>query len=308
MGNLPTAVNSFARPVKKKEMTYAMKCLRPQIRSNAEQFIVGVEDLVHETAMLASLDHQNIIKLHGRAGCGVGGTSGLRLSDGYFILLDRLKDTLEDRIVRWKTTQGGGSVAPTISQIKTAYAISDALAYLHSKNIVFRDLKPANIGFDSMGVVKLFDFGFAMGLSNIDKDEEGTDDGLLHDVCGTPRYMAPEVALRNGYALPADVHSFGILLWEICSLKKPFAKIKSHDELRANVYEKGGRPKLSKYWPPVLQDTMKNCWSSFPGERPSMDVVKTLLGSYVMKMSTLQQHQGGGDSLRKSSLFRRLTG
>ena len=49
-----------------------------------------VEDLVHETAMLARFSHKHIIKLHGRAG-GFDADSSLRLNDGYFILVDRLK-------------------------------------------------------------------------------------------------------------------------------------------------------------------------------------------------------------------------
>ncbi|KAL7523032.1 hypothetical protein ACHAXR_000175, partial [Thalassiosira sp. AJA248-18] len=109
------------------------------------------------------------------------------------------------------------------------------MSYLHSKNIVFRDLKPANVGFDSMGVLKLFDFGFAFSVK---KD-------LLYDICGTPRYMAPEVGLERGYGIPADVHSFGILFWQICSLKQPFAHIMSAPELQESVWEKGLRPKLS---------------------------------------------------------------
>ena len=75
-----------------RKMPVAMKCLRPQIRSNAEQFLIGVEDLVHETAVLASLSHPHIIKLHGRAR-GTADNS-LRLSDGYFILIDRLRGKL----------------------------------------------------------------------------------------------------------------------------------------------------------------------------------------------------------------------
>lgn len=311
--SMPIASNmtTFTRSIKKKKMTYAMKCLRPQIRSDTEQFIVGVEDLVHETAMLASLDHPNIIKLHGRAGCGVGGAAGFRLSDGYFILLDILQDTLVDRIDRWKTMSkaGGGSVSPSLSQIKTAHAISDAMSYLHSKNIILRDLKPANVGYDSRGVLKMFDFGFAFGLTTNEKCGSSSSQPhcLLYDTCGTPRYMAPEVAFGTGYALPADVHSFGILLWEICSLKKPFAKIRSHDEFYKSVYEQGGRPKMIKYWAPVLRDTMKSCWSACSEERPTMEVVKNLLGDHVREMTTMKQHQGF-DISRQSSVCRRLTG
>jgi len=262
------------RPAQKKQMTYAMKCLRPQIRSDADQFIIGVEDLVHETAMLASLNHPNIIKLHGRAI-----SNSFRLSDGYFILLDLLQDTLDDRIVSWRnaaTTGGSGKFSkptPLLSQHKTACSIADALTYLHSKNIVFRDLKPANVGFDSQGVLKLFDFGFAIGVKN--------DSEVLHDMCGTPRYMAPEIALEHGYSLPVDVHSFGILLWEIMSLKKPFSHFKSRDEFMKSVFRKGMRPKLAKGWHQCLKNVMGGCWSVDAGERPTMAVVAALLRAHA---------------------------
>jgi serine/threonine protein kinase len=57
------------------------------------------------------------------------------------------------------------------------------MEYLHSKKIVFQDLKPDNVGFDSAGVLKMFDFGFAVGLW--EKDESNPV-GFLFDRCGTP--------------------------------------------------------------------------------------------------------------------------
>lgn len=288
-----------SRPVQKKQATYAMKCLRPRMRS-AEEFIFGVEDLVHETAMLASLDHPNIIQLRGRAIC-----NSFRLSDGYFILLDQLQSTLEDRIEDWRrvaATAGKGKnskAAPTVSKLKAACSIADALSYLHSKNVVFRDLKPANIGFNSSGVLKLFDFGFAVGVKS--------EFELLYDGCGTPRYMAPEIGFGRGYSFPADVHSFGILLWEILSLKKPFGKIESQDEFHRMVLVKGVRPKLARSWPRCLKDVMSGCWCVESRERPVMEVVARILGAYAREFSSKLQNNNAG-SFRKSSVFRRLTG
>ena len=124
-----------------KRMTLAMKCLRPQARSNFEHFLVGVEDLIHETAILSSLNHPNIIKLWGRA----GNNASLKLSDGYFILVDRLKDTLQDKIDRWaKTYPNAKKNPPSLNQIKVACDLSDAISYLHMSNVVFRDLKPVS--------------------------------------------------------------------------------------------------------------------------------------------------------------------
>jgi serine/threonine protein kinase len=124
-----------------KRVTLAMKCLRPQARSNFEHFLVGVEDLVHETAILSSLEHPNIIKLWGRA----SDSTPFKLSDGYFILVDRLRDTLQDRIDRWaKDFPNARKNAPSLSQMKVACELSDALSYLHMSNVVFRDLKPVS--------------------------------------------------------------------------------------------------------------------------------------------------------------------
>lgn len=65
--------------------------------------------------------------------------------------------------------------------------VAIALAYLHSKQIVYRDLKPENILIDKDGHVKLVDFGFA---KKIEKNHTLT-------VCGTPGYLAPEQMARK---------------------------------------------------------------------------------------------------------------
>jgi len=176
-------------------------------------------------------------------------------------------------------------------------------------------------------VLKLFDFGFAIGVEeeyskslgsnhsfNFDDDDPDNEDAerdeeshLLYDKCGTPRYMAPEVALEMGYSLPADVYSFGILLWEMCALKKPFVHVKSAAEFHKSVFEKGARPKLGKCWPPVLREIMTECWSSFPGERPEMSKVKSLLAAHARDVM-MRKSSDGSKSLRQSLTFRRFTG
>lgn len=259
---------TLARPsyCRERQTLYALKCLRPQIRCDAEQFTIGAEDLVHETAMLANLDHKNIIKLYGRAAGDL--TDAFVLNDGYFILLDRLDETLHQRIDTWKSRSGvrSGSPAVTVAQIEVARSVADAVAYLHSKKIVFRDLKPDNVGFDANGVLKLFDFGFAIGLP--ERDEENPA-GFLFDKCGTPRYMAPEVALSLGYGLKADMYSFGMLLWEICALIKPFDYMKSHCQFQEAVFMGGERPEIEEQnWPVAIKEIIRECWSADPSQRP----------------------------------------
>ncbi|KAL7531018.1 hypothetical protein ACHAWF_003600 [Thalassiosira exigua] len=266
---------------------YALKCLRPQIRSDLDQFAIGAEDLVHETAILANLDHPNIIKLHGRASGSL--MDAFILNDGYFVLLDKLDETLVDRLEAWKQDPARPRMGPGRAQLEVARTVAEAMRYLHHKCIVFRDLKPANVGFDPQGTLKLFDFGFAAGLPEASPENPG---GLLEDRCGTPRYMAPEVGLNLGYALPADVYSFGILFWEMCALSKPFLNIRSSDTFDRKVFVGGVRPPVDPGWPAALGKLMESCWVTLPGRRPTMDEVLSQLSSIPDDVSTNKGRKG----------------
>ena len=312
----------------------ALKCLRPAVRAQPRKFVIGAEDLAHETALLACLDHPNIIQLYGRAeGCfstafqmrnkgssgstdpSSGGGSkggGKQMSnEGYFIILDRLMTTLTDRIEEWKdecrAINGVGPPPATglppestlrehlCKRLKVAYCIADALEYLHSRHVVFRDLKPANVGFDCNDCVKMFDFGFATSIAPLlSQPYEGY--GPLTETCGTRRYMATEVALKLGYGKEVDVYSFGMLLWEICALDKPFDSIQSVDEFHDLVVLCGRRPSLNidPLWTPSLKNLMSRCWSTDPLDRPTMVQVKSLLCNVLRDMNKAMEKSSSG--------------
>ena len=292
-------IETIKRPDRYERQTvYAMKCLRPQVRSDPDQFIIGAEDLVHETALLATLNHPNIIRLHGRAAGHL--ENAFTLNDGYFILLDRLKkETLKDFIGEWWRYPEFYLQGPTLRQVDIALSIAKAIEYLHSKNIVYRDLKPANVGFDTQGVVKLFDFGFAVGLPS--ENDVSNPAGLLFDKCGTPRYMAPEVGLELGYRTEADVYSFGMLLWEICALDKPFSEFKCPVKFQQAVFVKGQRPAVKKHWPVLMTATIKKCWATRPSKRPSITSVINALREVKSSLC------GGEGSPKKQPVYSRET-
>lgn len=345
----------------------ALKCLRPAVRAQPRKFVIGAEDLAHETALLACLDHPNIIQLYGRAeGCfstafqmrrstkndadspsssvSGGGGGGAKkkhhlTNEGYFIILDRLMSTLTDRIEEWKdecyaissvsseresSTGGGGGgggelTLPSEStlrehlckRLKVAYCIADALDYLHTSHIVFRDLKPANVGFDCNDCVKMFDFGFATSIAPLlSQPYDGY--GPLTETCGTRRYMAPEVALKLGYGKEVDVYSFGMLLWEICALDRPFNSIHTVEAFHDVVVLCGKRPSLKTdpLWPSSLKRLMSQCWDTDPLERPTMGEVKSLLCNVLRDMNKAMEKGtntsvGDGGGVRSSASRRR---
>ncbi|XP_057466825.1 CBL-interacting serine/threonine-protein kinase 25-like [Actinidia eriantha] len=103
-----------------------------------------------------------------------------------------------------------------------------AVEFCHSRGVCHRDLKPENLLLDENGDLKVSDFG----LSAL--PEQLRHDGLLHTLCGTPAYVAPEVLRKKGYdGSKADTWSCGVILYVLLSGYLPF-----QDENLVNMYKK----------------------------------------------------------------------
>ncbi|KDQ54501.1 hypothetical protein JAAARDRAFT_38172 [Jaapia argillacea MUCL 33604] len=98
-------------------------------------------------------------------------------------------------------------------RLSFATDISRALAYLHARRCIHRDLKGENLLVTSNGRIKITDFGFArIAARNEDESKRLT-------FCGTDSYMSPEILLGNEFDLPTDIYSLGIIFCEIASRK-----------------------------------------------------------------------------------------
>ena len=284
---------------------YAIKALSPEIKSDSDKFLQGVLDMSVETMFLSVVDHPHIIKMRGRGACGM-------THPDYFLVLDRLYDTLEARIPKWKLqTKKANSVMnklkkksseklDDIMEIKLSYAydLMGAIEFLHKKGLIYRDLKPENVGFNIRDDIVLFDFGLAREMHDKDKLTEHT--WKLTGETGSLRYMAPEVAADKPYGYSADVYSMGIMLWEMLKMEKPFAGLnkKTHHEF---VVVSAGRPQIDESWSKSLQGLINSCWNQDLTKRPSAARASNILKREVAKVS-----DGGASDLnnfRRKSTF-----
>jgi serine/threonine protein kinase len=125
-------------------------------------------------------------------------------------------------------------------------------------------LKPANIGFDEEGVLKIFDFGLAVELPE-ESDINSTFN--LAGNTGTSRYMAIEVIRKYPYNCKADVFSYSILLWELMALCKPYDGLVGQ-QVKECVSLFGERPAIPRTWPTNLRRILRRGWTESLLERP----------------------------------------
>lgn len=266
---------------------YAIKVISPHVKKDPKKFIRAAMDMATETHFLSVLDHPHIIKMR-----AVG--EGDMFDKDYFFVLDRLYDTLDEQIDTWRAKterthtcigrlRGGKKKKIKIfsDRLNMLRDLASALEHLHGLNIIYRDIKPENIGFDIKGVVKLFDFGLAKELHPENKLANGTF--RLTGLTGSMRYMAPEVANRRPYNLSADVYSFGIMLWEVVAMDVPF-DCYSPSMIKEMVANFGNRPDVNESWPEGLQVLMKSCWDAKFANRPSVSAIIPALETEITKL------------------------
>lgn len=154
--------------------------------------------ILHETNILKYCNHPNVVKFY----------ETFESRNHILIIMEYIScgDLLS--FVR-KRTKLSEKVAKFIFR-----QIVEALQYIHSKNIIHRDIKLDNILIDLNNTIKLCDFGVSKQI------KQGE---VIYDQCGTPAYIAPEILRNEGFqGFSADIWSAGIVLYAMVQGRVPF--------------------------------------------------------------------------------------
>ena len=184
----------------------------------------SLERFSREARAASLLNHPNICTIH-----------GIEDNNGHpFIVMERLEgESLKQHIA--------GHAMNVDKVLDVGVQVADALIASHAKNIVHRDIKPANIFLTPTGQVKVLDFGLAKLVHNLGtEDDAGADNSLtaVGVIPGTAVYMSPEQARSDTVDARSDLFSFGVVLYEMSTGKKPFTGANSLVTLDAVLHSK----------------------------------------------------------------------
>jgi len=224
----------------------AVKILHPGASAN------DLRQHHQEMEALAKLTHPGLVALHG------GGTEGGR----HFVVTDLVEgSTLAQRI------RGGPPLSPAAVRV-LGTDLAEALAYVHARGFIHRDMKPANVLLDHAGRPKLADFGIARAV-------DGTSFTGSGYVVGTAAYLAPEQVRGEHVGPMADIYALGLVLLEALTGYREYPGLPA-ESATARLHRP---PEIPEGLPGGLGALLEAMTDDEPARRPTaMSVAGTLAG------------------------------
>ncbi|XP_072977683.1 serine/threonine-protein kinase EDR1 isoform X1 [Typha angustifolia] len=157
-------------------------------------------------------------------------------------------------------------------RIKMALDVAKGMNCLHTSvpTIVHRDLKSPNLLVDKNWTVKVCDFGLSRLKHNTFLSSKST--------AGTPEWMAPEVLRNEPSNEKCDVYSFGVILWELATLRMPWSGMNPMQVVGAVGFQ-DRRLDIPNEVDPLVARIIWECWQTDPSLRPSFAQLTTALKS-----------------------------
>jgi len=179
----------------------AIKLLHPFLADDPE----FKDRFENEARNVAKLKHPNIVQVYDFDFDPEG--------ESYYMVMELINGpTLKDKLFELASSGERFSIAESIRVVRAA---AEALAYAHLRNMIHRDVKPANLMLDEDERVVLTDFGIA-------KIVTGTQFTASGGMVGTPAYMAPEQGLGEAGNERSDLYSLGVILFQLVTGRLPF--------------------------------------------------------------------------------------
>ena len=224
------------------ERDVAIKVLHPFLADE-----VGfVNRFQREARLVATLRHPNIVQVYD--------FDHDEEYEIYYMVMEYIQgQTLKDRL------QNGG--IPLEEGAFIAAGIADALYYAHQRDMVHRDVKPANIMFTEEGHPVLADFGIARMLSVSGLTASGA-------MVGTPAYMAPEIGIGEPATESADIYSLGVVLYQLTTGRLPFEAEVPMSLVMKHINDPVPPPtELAPEIPAALEEVILTALAKEPAER-----------------------------------------
>ena len=265
----------------------AVKILSSQASESPER----LRRFVREAHAASAVSHPHVAHIY-----EIGEDAGL-----HFIAMEYVEGEALDRRI-------AAGPLPTNEIIDIAIQIADALGEAHGRGVIHRDIKPSNIMITPRGQVKVLDFGLAKIDLRMETPEKGdtqlkTAPGTI---MGTPYYMAPEQALGRDADPRTDLFSFGVVLYQMCTGRVPFAGATTAETLHRIVSAQPQPLARFNYELPVeLERIVRKCLEKEPARRyqAARDVEIDLKN--LQRDSTLQERERVGWSLTVSRFPRK---
>src|SRR5271169_875102 len=149
------------------------------------------------------------------------------------------------------------------------FQLADALAHAHSRGVIHRDLKAANVIVTPSGRLKVLDFGISRrfepgrvgdGTTVLDQSWDSQ-----HTFTGTLPYIAPEILKGQEADVRSDIWSLGVMLYEMAAGQRPFRGSTAFELSAAILRERA--PEISPPLPPVLKSVIDKSLNKDPGQR-----------------------------------------
>ena len=224
------------------------------------------ERFLREARVTATLDHPNIVPLYDF------GESGVL----YLVMPFVSGGSLQDMLPRAPFPIG--EVATYGSQI------ADALAYAHQRNIVHRDVKPANMLFHADGRLMLSDFGLAKIVSSATRAAAPRN----HPDAGTPEYMAPE-QIGGQSDERSDIYALGVVLYLLLTGRLPFTGSSSSAVMQGHLYNAPESPRhVNAEVTPAMEAVVMRALAKRPEDRfqRASELGAALLGALIAGSGT----------------------